>query len=55
MFKIFVSMAMELSDRQRFYKNAAISKQIFLLLQTEIWIMYTHSCKSTSVEQKRNI
>ena len=45
----FVSMATELSDRQRIYKNTTISKQFILLLQTEIWIMYIHSGKSTSV------
>ena len=44
---IFVSMATELSDRQRFYKNTAISKQN--ILQTEIWIIYTYSGKSPSV------
>ena len=47
---IFVSLPTELPARQRFYKNTAISKQIILLLQTKICIMYTHSGKSTSVE-----
>ena len=46
MFIIFVSMAMELLDHQKFYKNTAISKQIILLVQTKICIMYTHSGKS---------
>ena len=55
MFIMFVSMATELSDRQRFYENSANLKQIILLLQTKICIMYTHSGKSTSVQQKWNI
>ena len=41
MFIIFVSMATELPESQRFYKNTAISKQIILLLQTKICILYT--------------
>ena len=32
MFKVFVSMATKLSNRQRFYKNTVTSKQIILLL-----------------------
>ena len=52
MFIMFVSIATELSDRQRFYENSANLKQIILLLQTKICIMYTHSGKSTSVQQK---
>ena len=46
-------MATELSDCQKFYKNTAILMQIILFLQTEIWIMLTHSGMSTSVMQKR--
>ena len=33
-------MATKLSNRQRFYKNIVISKQIILLLQREIWTVY---------------
>ena len=29
--------------------------QIILFLQTEVWIIYTHSGKSTSVKQKWKI
>ena len=36
MFKVFVSMATKLSNRQRFYKNTVISKQIILLPQRDI-------------------
>ena len=36
MFTLFVSMATKLSNRQRFYKNNVISKQIILLLQREL-------------------
>ena len=42
-------MPTELSDRKGFSKNTVISKQIILLLQTEIWLMYTYSGKLTSV------
>ena len=49
MFISFVSVATELSDRQRIYKNTIISKQIILLVHTEIWIMYTHSVQSPSI------
>ena len=44
MFIIFVSMAMELLDHQKFYKNAAISKQIILLVQTKICIINSKKC-----------
>ena len=36
-------------------QNTAILKQIILLMQTEIWIIYTHSSKSTSDEQNQKI
>ena len=39
------------SNRQRFYKNIVISKQIILLLQREIWIVYAHFKNSTYVQQ----
>ena len=39
MFRIFVSMATELFDRQNFLQNAAILMQLILFLETEIWIM----------------
>ena len=32
-------MATELPERQRFYKNDAILKQMMLLLQTKLYIM----------------
>ena len=49
MFIIYVSMATELPDYQKFYKNTAISKQINLPVQTKICInVYTfwqvHNC-----------
>ena len=45
-------MARELFDRLRLFQNKnAIPKQILLLLQTEIWIMYTHFEKTTSIQQ----
>ena len=44
-------MATELTDRQKFYKILPISKQIILLMQQEVWLIYTHSGKSTSYEQ----
>ena len=47
-------MATELPNNQKFYKNTAISKQIILLVQTKICIIYTHSGKSTSVYTKTN-
>ena len=52
-FKVFVSMATKLPNRQRFYKNTVISKQItcILPLQREIWVIYAHFRKSTSVKQ----
>ena len=49
MFIFFVSMATELPDHQKFYKNTAISKQIILLVKTKICMMCTHTGKSTSV------
>ena len=52
MFIVFVSMATELTDHQNFKKNTAILMQFILFLQKEIWIMLTHSGKSTSVKQK---
>ena len=42
-------MATELYDRQNFNKNTAISKQIILLLQTEIWIMCANFGTSESI------
>ena len=33
--------------------NTAISKQIFLLMQTEIWIIYTHTGNFTSYLQNQ--
>ena len=54
MFRIFVSMATELPDHQKFYKNTAISKEIILLLQTKICITYSHSCKVSKGAQIRN-
>ena len=32
-------------------QNTPTSKQNILLMQTEVWIIYTHSGKSTSYEQ----
>ena len=52
-FIIFVSMATELSDHQRFIKkNIAMSKQIILHLQAEIWIMYKHFGKFRYIKYK---
>ena len=49
MFIIFVSMATELTNWQsEILQNTPNSKQIILLMQTEIWVIYTHSGKSTS-------
>ena len=50
MFIIFVSMATELTDPSEILQNTPISKQIILLMQTEVWIIYTHSGKPTSYE-----
>ena len=46
-------METELPDHQKFYKKkTAISKQIILLLQTKICIMYTHSVKNKNKKLK---
>ena len=51
MFKVFVSMATKLSNRQNFYKNTVISKQIILLLQ-EIYEQLMHILKIPHMSNK---
>ena len=39
---IFATMATKLSNRQRFYQNAAYLKEIISILKREIFVVYTH-------------
>ena len=41
-------MATKLTDRQKFYKILQVQSRLSCFLQTEMWVIYTHSGKSTS-------
>ena len=46
-------MATDLTDNQKFYKILQFQSKLSCLMQTEIWIIYTYSGKSTSYKQNQ--